>query len=330
MEKTKIAYRSDLMLKVLWPARDAGIWQDHKLDIEWIDCCSKRECPRSIVSSLPHQQQGDTLIQQLLSGKLDIICGLHFEPYYKKYHTDKDEVVFFGQTVNRFIVKLAVKSDSSIQELDDLRGKKIGVSTGTPEFTRNVPLYLLQNGLVVERDGVGLVSLSPTQVLEQVRSGKVDAGFIYPPQDVVAAQAGLKVIELPSFPVIYHISPLAATSYLTEHSDTATSFLRGIGEAVRFYKSEKDKVIQGIKKYFEYIYPDQVYGEERWLSPKDDALLESIYEEERPILEERPLPDPLAINNVYAVTAKSAPEEELVSNPLEAWDLNYVKHALRE
>lgn len=33
MEKLKVAYRSDQMLKVLWSARDGGIWQDHHLDI---------------------------------------------------------------------------------------------------------------------------------------------------------------------------------------------------------------------------------------------------------------------------------------------------------
>ncbi len=330
MEKLKVAYRSDQMLKVLWSARDGGIWQDRDLDIEWVDCCAVQVCPRSIVRGQERVEHGDILIQKLFSRELDIICGLHFEPYYQKYHTENDEVVFFGQMVNQFIVKLVVKPDSSIKALDDLRGKKAGVSTGTPEFTRNVPLYLLHNGLVLERDNVKLSSLSPLQVMDQVQSAQMDAGFVYPPQHLIAAQKGLKVIEIPSFPVIYHISPLAATSYLRKHGDTAESFLKGLAGAAGFYRNERKSVIGAIKKYFEYIYPDQAYGKERWLSPKDEALLESIYEEEQAILEDRPLPDPLAINNVYAVTAKSAPEEELVSNPLEAWDLNYVKHALRE
>jgi len=328
MEKLKVAYRSDLMLKVLWSARDGGIWQDHHLDIEWIDCCAVPVCPRSIVRGQLREKQGDILVQKLFSRELDIICGLHFEPYYQKYHTKNDEVVFFGQMVNHFIVKLVVKPDSSIKALDDLRGKKVGVATGTPEFTHNVPLYLLHNGLVVERDNLELSSLSPLQVMEQVQSAQIDAGFVYPPQHLIAAQKGLKVLELPSFPVIYHISPLAATSYLKKHGDTAEGFLKGLAGAAGFYRNERKKVIDAIKKYFEYIYPDQAYGKEPWLSPKDEALLESIYEEEQAILEKRPLPNPLAINNVYAVTAVTSPDEKLVANPLEAWDLSYAREAL--
>lgn len=324
MNKVKVSYRSDKMLRVLWPARDAGIWNDHGLDIQWSDCCSVPECPRSIVRDLSRKEQGEELVQHLLSGRIDIICGLHFEPYYRKFHTQDDEVVFFGQAVNKFLVKLATKK-SSIRGLEDLRGQRVGVSSGTPEFTKNVPLYFLQNGLDVAREGIQLSYLDLAEVFDGIKDDRLDAGLIYSEHLSDARERGIHVVEAPAFPVIYGISPLAALSFLAEHGDVTMKFLKGLSDAIAFYKSEKELVNKTIKQNFEFIYPAEAYGRKAGLNRENDALLESIYEEERGILDERLLPDPIAISNVYTLTAKLTSQDQVVANPLTAWELRFVR-----
>lgn len=196
MDKVAFPYRSSTHLPLLHVIGQSGSWGKHGLDVAYDKGISSSESHRAIPA-----------------GDVEFVGGNHVSTY--GHRARGDSWVYLGQTVNVVHSSLAVRADSGINGVGDLREKKVGTRGSHPGL--NDWLYLKQRGLDVDRDDVEIINQihhakggmdpSGTQTKETlwqwVKSGKVDAAFLTPPQSLIAKQHGLKVIDIEPLPMIW-------------------------------------------------------------------------------------------------------------------------------
>ena len=136
MDKVAFPYRSATHLAFLHVVGESGAWAKHGLDVDYNRSIAKDEAHHAISS-----------------GAVEFVGGNHISTYGKRARGDN--WVYVGQTLNAVHCKLAVRPDSGINSVADLKGKKIGIRGAHPAL--NDWLFLKQRGLDVDRGDVELV-----------------------------------------------------------------------------------------------------------------------------------------------------------------------------
>lgn len=82
-------------------------------------------------------------------------------------------------------------AQKSLQGMDDLKGKRLGVKVGT--FGEMVlDIILRMQGMALH--DVTLVDTDPEQVAERLTAGEIDAGYVYAPYDQIAVEQGHQIL----------------------------------------------------------------------------------------------------------------------------------------
>ncbi len=206
-------------------AEDQGLWEEAGLDVE-----------------TPVFNDGPTQIQALQTGDLDfgyIGPGAMWMPL-----SGQAKIVAINTigTADRVVAL----PDSGIQSIEDLKGKKVGVTFGTSgEMILN--LALQEAGM--SKDDVQLVDMDPDVLVQALSTGQVDAaGFWYPYLDTVKEEVpGL--VELAdnsdfkgqiTFPTAFIGAPNADT----EDPETTKDVLSVLREANDFRAKHLDETIE--------------------------------------------------------------------------------------
>lgn len=161
------------------------------------------------------------------------------------------DVVVFGGTISEGseIVVLPENADS-IQTLEDFRGKKIGcyrMETGHM-VTKGL---LREAGINIEKDVEFVLLDSQQTIIEAVRKGEVDCGFLNSGQGYVAQQAGLAVAlrvgELQAdFPCCRQTT---SRGVLSEKRDALVKFQIANLRALDIYLNDEAAAIAALVEY---------------------------------------------------------------------------------
>ncbi len=130
------------------------------------------------------------MINALVAKQIDVLPAVSLIPIINLEIQYPGRVRLFShsrmRTDNAFD-GLVVKNESSIKEIKDLAGKKIGVFPGTSAF-KMLSVFLKNKGVDVQ--GINFVQLPPPNQLSSLESGAIDALFTYEPVTTIAFKSG--------------------------------------------------------------------------------------------------------------------------------------------
>lgn len=290
VKRVRLAYAGwGLGTAVAYVGIDAGIFRKHDLDVE------------------------EVFIQDALSGGIQSLIGVDvvlgfgnpvtiLQPIVKR----GADIVFLGSHVSVEKYSLGVSSD--IKAIEDLKGKKVGVSGLGGRSDLIARVILRRAGLDTLKD-VEMVSvgLSPQRVVA-LSKNLIQGAPLSPEIASQAEKLGLKVFDVKEVPII--VSLLMTTrTFIKKDEEAVRRFIKGYMTAIHYYVTHRAESIAIIRKY---------------MSASDPQALETMYDAFAAQLTRLPVPNTEAVQAL--IDAASVAERQTRNvKPQELFDLRFLE-----
>ena len=206
----------------------------------------------------------------------------------------------------------SVMVNPEIKSPQDLKGKIVtGTRPGASADTA-LRLYIRKYGLEPDKDVI-FISVGESQQgrYNALVRGMVVATVLPPPYSTIAKQNGMRELaDLRKVDIEYSGTSIAGTgSYIKSHQPAIENFFKGYIESLHFYRTQKEKTVQGIMKY---------------LRLNDRARAEEGYEY---YLDMMPVVPYASVQGVRSVLQFLAPRQPkaATANPEEFFDMSILK-----
>jgi NitT/TauT family transport system substrate-binding protein len=239
-----------------WVAHDGGYFAREGVPDELIYIRGGPQTMSALVS-------GEVPFAQIYGGAL-IAAGL----------TGADVVIVAGLINSPFF---SIVTTKGIDKPEDLRGKKIGISTFGSATDFALRLALKKWGIKADSEVSILQMRGVPEILPAMASGALQGGVMSPPTNMIAIRAGYKELAyLPQIGISFqHTSLATSRRYLERNRPSALKVLRAYRGATERIKADKAFAIKTLAKY---------------MSTQDKVVLEYSYNTALPLF--RPLPYP--------------------------------------
>ncbi|MGH7875930.1 MAG: ABC transporter substrate-binding protein [Candidatus Binatia bacterium] len=239
-----------------WVAHDGGYFAREGVPDELIYIRGGPQTMSALVS-------GEVPFAQIYGGAL-IAAGL----------TGADVVIVAGLINSPFFSIITTKG---IDKPEDLRGKKIGISTFGSATDFALRLALKKWGLKADSEVSILQMRGVPEILPAMASGALQGGVMSPPTNMMAIRAGYKELAyLPQIGISFqHTSLATSRKYLERNRPSALKVLRAYRAATERIKADKAFTIKTLAKY---------------MNTQDKVVLDYSYNTALPLF--RPLPYP--------------------------------------
>jgi ABC-type nitrate/sulfonate/bicarbonate transport system substrate-binding protein len=256
-----------------WIAKEAGIFEKNGLDVEF-----------QII-------QTANLAAALLSGQVHITSG--GSPEAVAAATSGADLVFLGVEVNIFPWKFYARPE--IKQIEDLKGKKIGITTAGAPYDVGLRMVLPTKGLKPDTDVTLVPAGSIPNVTAALISGAIDgAALVVGPDSDKAIQQGMhELFDFADLNVAYPTSALVARrSWVNQNRATAQKYVDSIVEAIAREKKDKPYTISIMRKN---------------LGITDEQALSEIYDYfTRRAVPSQPVPRPEIFTDMVASLGQSS------------------------
>jgi len=219
-EPIRIAHAPVVLNVPTFLAQDQGIFSQNGLNAE-----------------LKVFTSANDMINAIVAGQVDAVTGVSLVPILNLEAQNPGTVrIVFHSRMNdtQPFDGIVVKSNSPIQRLADLKGRKLGLFPGTTalNFTK---AFLKQQG--INPDDVNFVHLPPASHLAALESGSVDALYAYEPTLTTALQQGARRIQNSIYAAMLNPSPVSACiisrRFERERPEAAKRFVQAMDAAIR-------------------------------------------------------------------------------------------------
>jgi NitT/TauT family transport system substrate-binding protein len=246
----RIAYSSisGAMLP-LWVAKDRKLFDKYGIDVELTYI-------RGVA------------IEAMLAGEVQFVRAS--PPSVVRSTIRGADLAIIANTINVAVFSLMTKPE--IRRIEDLRGKKVGVSNlgDSPDLV--LSLLLDRWGLQRNKDltVLGIRGGMP-ELLISVAKGFVDGGMISAPSNLRGVKMGLReLVDAADYGIPYVNSPLSTRrSFIKSNRDTVLRVLRAYYEAVQETRNDKNSAIKVLAKYVRVDDPEilnevyRIYGQKQ-------------------------------------------------------------------
>ena len=252
-------------------------------------------------------------VDALKNDNVDLISGNHHNLYVRNAK-GREDFVHLAQVANNWTENRMVVSDR-IQGIGDLRGKRIALDKPTSHAGLNIWLFLLEEGLDVDRGDLEMVPCpgSPEERWKKVLRGEFDATFVGVPHDMRAASAGARVLPVRPMPMIRGVTLTTTMSFVRSHEEAIRRLVRGVADTIHFFLTQEEKSLEIMRQHLPSL-----------LHLESDREVDTLYREWRQSLERKPYPSLQAIGNVFRLALRRDPDIADF-NPLALWNLHYVR-----
>ncbi len=159
VEKVTIGVGVAPLSLLIWVAENEGYFADNGLDVEMKEYLS-----------------GKAAVADLIDGKVDIATITEFGFMSKSF--DEKDIRILSSITTANINSLIARKDKGIEEISDLKGKRIAVTSGT-EAEFFLGTFFLFNDISI--NDVAIVYLEPRDIVQSVSDGEVDAAMTWEP-----------------------------------------------------------------------------------------------------------------------------------------------------
>ncbi|MCX5880730.1 MAG: NrtA/SsuA/CpmA family ABC transporter substrate-binding protein [Deltaproteobacteria bacterium] len=228
-EKVTIGVGSGGLFLPFIIARENGFFQEEGLD-----------------ATIRIYPSGKKAMEAMFAGEVDIATVADTPIVMTSFMRD-DFSVFATFAHSYDDCKVIGRKDRGVSKPEDLKGKKIGIASGTAALFF-AHIYLAEHG--VDPSAVKMVDFAPADVLGVLEEGKVDAIVIYEPYASMAMKAlPGTAVRMPVSDLYKQTFTLAVMkSYTKEHSGLLKKFLKAVDRAITFVSQNRNESIAVMTK----------------------------------------------------------------------------------
>src|SRR5499426_3176012 len=230
-DRMRIAYSSiSGAYTGIWVAHDAGLFAKEGLEDQIILIPSATQLAQVVVA-------GDVDIASLGGGPL-MAAGL-----------SGADLKVFGNNVNKMIFSLHAKPE--VKSLEELRGKRIGVSRFGSSSDVSARYALRKNNLDPQKDVILMQLGSMSNMFGALKSGAIEASMVSPPTQFLSEKMGFKELVSVTDMDYAYPNPAMATSgeIIRKKSDLIDRFMRAYVRGVHRARTDREFAIKSLAKY---------------------------------------------------------------------------------
>jgi NitT/TauT family transport system substrate-binding protein len=200
--------------------------------------------------------EGSEATTALLAGQVEIIAPIAYSVQWPIIQQEPEALRMFipeFETNETFLSAVLVRKDSDIQNIESLRGKKIGTYTGIPQLFY-LKLFLKNVGMDPQKD-VTIIQVGTALQVSVLEAGQFDALFTVDPFVTVAREKiGARVlVENPRSKHILNPFPMGAalvsSRFLKEHPTAVGKVYRAMAKAIDFIRADPAAAKNTLPKY---------------------------------------------------------------------------------
>jgi len=238
---------------------------------------------------------GPQTLSALLGGDVNF-AQVYSGPILSARLTGADTVIVAG-LINQPL--FSVVTAAGIDKPEDLRGKKVGISTYGSATDVALRLALKKWGLKPETEVNILQMRGVPEILPALASGSIQGGVLSPPTNMMAIKAGFKELSyLPQLGISFQHTSLATTRrYLDKNRSTALKALKAYTAAIERIKTDKPFAKRALSKY---------------MQTNDNEVLEYSYNAANPVFKAPPYPTLDGIRATLDFLAEKEPKAKQV------------------
>jgi len=244
VEKITVAAANYLTGVLVYIAEDQGFFEKNGLNVTIKDYTSGKAA-------------GDAV----LNGEADISTSAGF--VFVSHSFNYTDLRILGTVATKQVKELIARKDKGITTINDLIGKKIGVTKKSgAEFLFGT--FLTYNALSYQ--DVEIVDLRPQDIVESISNGSIDAAFIWDPYLYEIKEIlGENAISWPGGEDFYFVL-LTKEDWLTNNSAATKRFMKSLIEAEDYVKDNSEEIKEFAEDkfgdesaYLEYSWPKQKF-----------------------------------------------------------------------
>jgi len=261
VEKITLAAYAGETGALVYVAEDQGFFEENGLEVTIKDYGS-----------------GKAAADALLAGEADIATSADF--VFVSNSFDHADLRVFGTVATAEVKELVARKDKGITTIDDLAGKKIGVTKKSGgEFALGT--FLIFNALSYE--DVELVDLKPSEIVEAISNGDIDAGFTWDPNVYdIKQELGDNAISWPGGQDFYFVL-ITKEDWIENNPAAAERFMKSLLEAEDYVKDNSEESKEFIKNRFDYEsdYIDYSWPKQEFAVILEQAMLIAFEDQAR-------------------------------------------------
>jgi taurine ABC transporter substrate-binding protein len=224
LKPIKIGFQSGEINVILSYALGSGLFKANGLDVK--------------VAQFP---AGPAMLPAIAAGEVDLAWMGEF-PAVTGFANGLAIQILFMERIDATNVRLAANPAAGIAGLDDLKGKRVGVATGSTSHYHL--LRALAKANLTSTD-LTLVNLTPANMPPAYVAGQIDAAFVWEPNVGAIEGAGAKPIATTkSLGMITGGVWVARKAFTDGSPETVQRFLKAWDQAQKDYKAKPAEVRQ--------------------------------------------------------------------------------------
>ena len=242
-----------------WVTAEKGIWKKYDLDVEPILVSGGARAVPALVSQS---------VQFLIGSDTGVTTAM----------LQGIPLTRLGVTMNTLGSSLVTQP--TIQSVQDLKGKILGISRGRDASYIRLAKLLRDNGMNPNED-VKFLSIGSGEAgrLSALKPGVIQGTMLFPPLDLLARNEGLKVLT--KFDVPTPGGGINVTTpYLRQNRNLVVGFLKGYMEGIHYMLRRKDESLKVLYKYFQnpdmaamgYLYDETTRRLEKDLHANPESI----------------------------------------------------------
>jgi NitT/TauT family transport system substrate-binding protein len=258
----------------IWVAQDQGLFEKYGLRVEAVPLQTSAQVAPAMTS-------GDVQVA-LTTGSGEVEFNL----------SGGDHVIVAGYSSD---MRYFLEARPDIQRVEDLRGKKIGITRRGGAIDVAAHLLLEKHGMAYGTDAA-IIELGTAQnQVQGLSAGVVDAAIVALPTNLLAEREGAHLVEdTKQHGIKFPTNVIAVRrGYLQSSPDVVRDYLKAHIEAVELIRRDKPLALRLLSK---------------GTDTTDQELLEKSYELYIQDLQDIPYPSPEAIQGALDAIARDKPE----------------------